>query len=141
MPSKLTTTINKIALLQNTTNSALINEFHQYMKSNGASERHQNNNLKAVIAFANFLGTDTTFLDVQLKEHITSFLDTKIKNVEEDPDKKWITTWNDYLHRIKQFFRWLYNQKKKDVEPKGLLKGENLTQQDWETPSFVRIRE
>jgi hypothetical protein len=60
------------------------------MKSNGASERHQNNHLKAVIAFANFLGTDTTFLDVQLKEQITSFLDTKIKNVQEDPDKKWI---------------------------------------------------
>jgi hypothetical protein len=67
LPSKLTTTINKIALLQNPTNSALINEFHQYMKSNCSSERHQNNNLKAVIAFANFLGTDTTFLDVQLK--------------------------------------------------------------------------
>jgi hypothetical protein len=60
------------------------------MKSNGVSERHQNNNLKAVIAFANFLGTDTTFLDVQLKEQIMAFLDTKIKNVEEDPDKKWI---------------------------------------------------
>ena len=114
MPSKLTTTVNKIALLPNPTNSDLINEFYQYMKSNGASERHQNNNLKAIIAFANFLGTDTTFFDVQLKGQIMSFLDTKIKNVEEDPDKKWITTWNDYLHRIKHFFRWLYNQK--DVE-------------------------
>jgi hypothetical protein len=51
------------------------------MKSNGASDRHQHNNLKAVIAFANVLGTDTTFLDVQLKEQKTSFLDTKIKNV------------------------------------------------------------
>ena len=104
MPTKLTTTISKIASLPNSTNSALINEFHQYMKSNGASERHQNNNLKAVIAFANFLGTDTTFLDVQLKEQIMSFLDTKIKNVQEDPDKKWITTRNDYLHLIKHFF-------------------------------------
>ncbi len=111
MPSKLTTTINKISLLPSPTNSALINEFYQYMKSNGTSERHHNNNLKAIIAFANFLGTDTTFLDIQLKEQIISFLDTKIKNVEEDPDKKWITTWNDYLHRIKHFFRWLYNQK------------------------------
>jgi integrase/recombinase XerD len=138
LPSKLTTTINKIALLHNSTNSALINDFHQYMKSNGASERHQNNNLKAVIAFANFLGTDITFLDVQLKEQITSFLDTKIKNVE-DPDKKWMTTWNDYLHRIKHFFRWLYNQK--NVEAKGLVKQEIVTQQDWETPIFARIRE
>jgi hypothetical protein len=109
------------------------------MKSNGSSERHQNNNLKAVIAFANFLGTDTTFFDVQLKEQITSFLDTKIKNLEGDPDRKWITTWNDYLHRIKHFFRWLYNQK--DVETKGLRRGEVITQQDWETPTFTRIRE
>jgi integrase/recombinase XerD len=138
LPSKLTTTINKIALLHNSANSALINDFHQYMKSNGASERHQNNNLKAVIAFANFLGTDITFLDVQLKEQITSFLDTKIKNVE-DPDKKWMTTWNDYLLRIKHFFRWLYNQK--DVEAKGLLKQEIVTQQDWETPIFAEKSE
>ena len=70
------------------------------MKSNGASERHQNNNLKAVIAFANFLGTDTTFLDVQLKEQITSFLDTKIKNVQEDPDKKWILIEFKILHNV-----------------------------------------
>jgi ribosomal protein L40E len=109
------------------------------MKSNGASERHQNNNLKAIISFANFLGTDTTFFDVQIKEQIMSFLDTKIKNLEEDPDKKWITTWNDYLHRIKHFFRWLYNQK--DVKAKGLRRGEEITQQDWETPTFARIRE
>ena len=95
MATKLTSTISKIASLPNSTNSALIDEFYQYMKSNGTSERHQNNNLKAVIAFANFLGTDTTFFDVQLKEQIMSFLDTKIKNVVEDPDKKWITTWND----------------------------------------------
>ena len=74
-------------MLENPTHSGLLNEFHQYMKSNGVSERYQNNDLKAVIAFANFLGTDTTFLDVQLKEQITSFLDTKIKDVE-DPDKK-----------------------------------------------------
>jgi integrase/recombinase XerD len=42
-------------------------------------------------------------------------LDTKIKNSEEDPDKYWITTWNDYLGRIKYFFRWLYNCKDKEL--------------------------
>jgi hypothetical protein len=79
MPVRLSTTVSKIASLPNATNAALISEFYQYMKSNGASESHQNNNLKAVIAFANFLGTDTTFLDIQLKEQIMSFLDTKIR--------------------------------------------------------------
>lgn len=128
MPTKLTT-ISKIASLPNSTNSALINEFHQYMKSNGASERHQNNNLKAVIAFANFLGTDTTFLDVQLKEQIMSLLDTKIKNVQEGPDKKWITTWNDYLHRIKHYLGGFTIRKMQRL--KDLVKREILTQQDW----------
>jgi hypothetical protein len=80
LPTKLTTTISKIASLPNPTNSALINEFHQYMRDNGVSERHQNNNLKAIIAFATFLGTGTTFFTVQVTEQITSFLDTKIKN-------------------------------------------------------------
>ena len=123
MAMKLSTTLSHITTVPNSINSKAITEFYQYMKSNGASERHQNNNLKAIIAFANFLGTDRTFLDIQLKEQITSFLDTKIKNLEEDPDKKWITTWNDYLHRIKHFFRWLYNQK--DAETKGLRRGES----------------
>jgi predicted kinase len=33
----------------------------------------------------------------------------KLENDEEDTEKKWITTWNSYLVRIKYFFRWLYN--------------------------------
>lgn len=42
-----------------------------------------------------------------------SFLDTKIKNDQIDPDKKWvITTWNDYLWRpLKLFFRLFHNKK------------------------------
>jgi hypothetical protein len=55
MPSKLSTTVSKIETIQNPTNSSLIGEFYEYMKINGASERHQNNSLKMVIAFANHL--------------------------------------------------------------------------------------
>jgi integrase/recombinase XerD len=36
---------------------------------------------------------------------LLSFLNIKIRSPEDDPDKKWITTWNDYLHRIKHFLR------------------------------------
>jgi flagellar motor switch protein FliG len=56
MPVKLTTTVKKIASIPNSINSALLNEFYQYMKSNGASESHQNNNLKELAAFAAFFG-------------------------------------------------------------------------------------
>jgi hypothetical protein len=74
MPAKLTTTVSKIAQVPNKTNSAIIEEFYTYMRAKGSSEQHQNNVLKTVIAYANFLGSETTFLDVQQKSQITAFL-------------------------------------------------------------------
>ena len=79
MPVQLTTTIHKISFVPNAINSVIILEFFEYMKQNGSSEHHQNNNLKAVIAFAAFLGRSTTFYDIHKKEQIIAFLDTKIK--------------------------------------------------------------
>jgi len=135
MPTKLTTTVSKIASIPNPVNSELIDDFYKYMTNNGASERHQNNSLKVVIAFAWFLGKDDSFYTIQKKEQIIAFLDTKIKNIQQDPDKRWITTWNHYLHRIKHFIRWLYNYRdKKDEE-------ERVAQSEWVTPFFARIKE
>ena len=57
MPAKLTTTVEKIKNLCNSNNSRLIFEFHDFMKENGTSERHQNNNLKAILSFAKFLNS------------------------------------------------------------------------------------
>jgi integrase/recombinase XerD len=136
MPLKLTTTISKIATVPNPTNAAIINEFYQYMKTNGASEHHQNNNLKVVIAFAKFLGPDISFYDIERKEQIIKFLDTKAKSAEEDPDKKWITTWNNYLHRIKLFIRWLHNYNSKQLQDYGT----SLQSEDWQTPEFAKIK-
>ena len=76
MPVRLSTTVSKIASLPNATNAALISEFYQFMKNNGASESHTNNSLKTNMAFAKFLGSDVTFYDVKRKEQITKFLDT-----------------------------------------------------------------
>lgn len=89
MPAKLTTTIKKISSVPNPTNSTVIQEFSKYMKENGSSEHHQNNNL-AIIAFASFLGSHTTFYGIQKKDQIAAFLDTKINR--EDNENKWITT-------------------------------------------------
>jgi hypothetical protein len=128
MVAKLSTTINKIEKLPNSSNSKIINDFLLYMKGNGSSERHQNNNLNVMIEFAIFLGPNITFYDVNKKEQILSFLDTKIKDSSIDPEKRWITSWNHYLVRIKLFFRWLYN---KDKE---------IDKDYWETPDFLRIK-
>ena len=64
------------------------------MKNNGLSERHMNNTLKTNFAFAEFLG-DIPLIDIDDRNKIISFLDSKIKSIQEDPDKKWITTWNE----------------------------------------------
>lgn len=54
-----------------------------------------------MIHFAEHIGTATSSYDVDRK-HIITFLDTKIKTEQIDSDKKWITTWNDYLWRLKR---------------------------------------
>jgi integrase/recombinase XerD len=107
-------------------------QFYEFMKRIGTSERYQNNNLKAIIAYSKFLQPSISFYQINSKNQIISFLDTKIKNSEEDQDKRWITTWNDYLVRIKYFFRWLYNCKDKELD--------DVPFSEWETPDFVQIR-
>ncbi len=128
MVAKLSTTIKKIEKLSNSSNRNIIKEFLMYMKNNGSSERHQNNNLNVIIEFATFLDSNTIFHDINKKDQILSFLDTKIKDSAKDPEKRWITSWNHYLTRIKLFFRWLHN-KDKEIE-----------KDYWETPDFLRIK-
>jgi hypothetical protein len=60
---------------------------------------------------AKFFGKDVNLVHLTKKEDILSFLDSKIKSKGDDPDGKWMRTWNDYLQRIKYFFRWFYNEK------------------------------
>jgi len=131
VPAKLSTTINKISFVPNPTNSAIIREFSEYMKANGSSDHHQNNNLKAVIAFAKFIGPHSTFFQIQTKNEIIRFLDTKIN--AEDNEKKWITTWNDHLNTLKLFFRWLYNARNRNLD-------DIARQSDSKTPPFARIK-
>ena len=41
--------------MPNSYNSITLNEFLFYMKNNGSSEKHQNNNLKVLIEYSKFL--------------------------------------------------------------------------------------
>ncbi len=70
MVAKLSTTINKIQNLPNSSNATIINEFLTYMKNIGSSERHQNNNLNVIIELTNYFGSKTTFYDINKKEQI-----------------------------------------------------------------------
>ena len=55
MPIKLSTTLAKIDLIENIENRQLVKQYNKYMNSIDASERHQNNNLKVIISYVNFL--------------------------------------------------------------------------------------
>lgn len=132
---KLSTTLNHILTIPNQANARVVRAYHEYLKSIETSENYQNQNLKQIIVFARHLGKETTFYNIEKKEQILEFLDTKIKQSEVDPDKKWITTWNDYLWRIKYFFRWFHNYKV--IKEKG---NEPLDPSEWHTPSFALIK-
>ncbi len=142
MPVRLSTTIAKISSsIPNKINSELVLEYHYFLEKNGASERHQNNALKAITAYAMYLGRDTRFFDIYKTDQIIAYLDKCIKPLDIDPEKKWITTWNDKSHRIKHFFRWLYNnnQLKREKEEEG-KSDSSLPQSEWVTPEFAKIR-
>ena len=103
MSIKISTLLSKVDSVSNKQNASIIMDFHRYMQYKGSSENHQINNLKVIIDFAKFLGSKE-FYSISKKEQILSFLNMKIKDGQQDPDKKWITTWNHYLNRIKLFF-------------------------------------
>jgi integrase/recombinase XerD len=86
------------------------------------------------LPFANFLGSNVTFHELRKKEQVLAFLNTKVKDPEQDPERRWITTWNHYLNRIRLFFRWLYNCKGKEVD------GKEINQSEYETPEFAKIK-
>ncbi|MGN6346728.1 MAG: hypothetical protein ACTHME_03400, partial [Candidatus Nitrosocosmicus sp.] len=133
LPAKLTTTIANIdSKVNNEVNRDLIKEFYNYLKNIDTSDNYQNGLLKVIIRYAEHLGQETTFYQIQDKEQIIKYLDLKRKMIEEDPDKKWITTWNDYLWRLKYFFRWLLNAKDKGLNAKSY--------ESWTTPIFINIK-
>ena len=133
MTAKLSTTVKNIEkYVSNEENVKLIFLFFEFMKKKSTSEGYQNNNLKAIIDYSKSLGPSITLDQIKTRNQITSFLDTKIKAVERDPDKRSITTWNDYLGRIKYFFRWLHNNDENRFD--------DVQFSDWQTPDFVRIK-
>jgi integrase/recombinase XerD len=107
------------------------------MKSTNAGEKHINNNLKIIMSFTNTLEQDIDLESVK-RAHVINFLDSKIKSPGEDPDKKWITTWNVYLNHLKYFFRWLYNEYNKNRDES--IESEYISQINWITPDFIKIQ-
>ena len=132
MPIKLSTLLNKVEELHFKENSETINKFYSFMKNNNSSERHIVNNLKVILNFENFFHPSKNLKEID-RQNIDAFLDSKIKSLEIDPEKRWITTWNHYLNHLKFFYRWVYNAyNEKNLSDKGFS--------DWVTPDFLKIK-
>jgi integrase/recombinase XerD len=86
MPVKLSTTVNNINTIPNKENQMLVKEFYEFMKTSGTSYKYQNNNLKTIIAFGKFLGPFVSFYSITKRDQIIKFLNTKIKDIANDPD-------------------------------------------------------
>ena len=95
------------------------------MIDNDKSERTQKNNLKSILNYVKWLD-DKSLDKIKNQNQILNFLNTKRKSNEIDPDQKWITTYNDYVIRLKHVFRWLYNKNKDEDE--------------WITPDFAKLK-
>ena len=134
MPAKLTTTIKNIDIkVTNQTNRQIIKDFYEYLQNIDTSENYQNGLLKVLIRYAEYIGINTTFYQIQEKEQILEFLDLKRKADNDDPDKKWVTTWDDYLWRLKYFYRWLHNTRDKWIYAKSY--------ETWNTPCFYKYED
>ena len=114
MPQKLETVLKHVEEIKSDVNRQLIYEYYKHLVSRDTSTNYQKDNVKLIYLLAKFLGESKSFIDVKDTETIAAFLDTRRKSKDEDPEQKWITTWNDYLWRLKMFYRWLYNARLKD---------------------------
>jgi integrase/recombinase XerD len=125
MGAKIKNVIAHINSMSNKKNISLILSYHNYLIDKGIVVNSQINNIKPIYYFAKHLDT-TNLTDVKDKLTITTFLNTLIKY--DDQDKKYLTTWNYYLEKIKGFYRWVYNN------------DESNDARDWTTPDFIKIR-
>ena len=134
MPQTLETVLTKVGHISNNVNKELILDYHRYLISRDTSINYQKDNIKLIHMFIKFIGESSPLYEFKNKETIVAFLDSKRKSHEEDAEQKWITTWNDYLWRLKMFFRWLHNVRMKEENQQNYHDIRN-----WITPDFVII--
>jgi hypothetical protein len=130
---RLENVLEQIETVENKVNKDLIDQFSKYLITKDASANYQRNCIKIMLMFADFLERkkEMNLTQTVSSDDIILFLDSRKRSNEEDPDQKWITTWNDYLWRIKIFYRWYYNTK--------ILKRNVFDSQNWKTPEFMTI--
>ncbi len=102
-------------------------DFYKYKISGQYTENNVGTYLKILKNFAE----ENPGLDLANaeRETILGFLDKRIKPLDDDPDQKWITTWNHYRDRLSTVYKWWLN------------KDSDVDEEDWKSPKmFAKIR-
>ena len=105
MTEKLETVLDKVSAIPNPVNSSLIQE--NFISSSWIITDQlaiRRIILRPHTFFSHELAPNITFYDIQKKEKILEFLNKRIKPKTVDPNKKWVTTWNDDLGRFSSSF-------------------------------------
>lgn len=96
---RLDNVLKQIDHIENKVNKDLINEFSKYLILKDASANYQRNCIKIMLMFSEFIEKQKglNLSQIDSSEEFLLFLDSRKRIREQDPDQKWITTWNDYL--------------------------------------------
>ena len=92
MPQKLETVLKHVKKIGNEVNRQLIKYDHRYLLSRDTTTHYQKDNIKLILMFSKFIGESKTSHNIKDRETIVSFLDTRRKNKEEDPEQRWTTS-------------------------------------------------
>lgn len=109
-----------------TQNAETIRAFDAFLEENRLSQGYKKNTMKSLILFCRYIADKP--LHKVSKNDVKAFLRSKERSSEVDMEQRWVTTYNDYLSRLKMFFRWLYN------------KDTNLPREEWTTPECVQMK-
>lgn len=103
---------------------SFILEYKKFVESDSYTE----NNLGTYLKILNLFAKESPGLDMRnpTKEEILVFLNRRIKSKNDDPEQKWITTWNHYRDRLSTVYRW-YENRDSDKE-----------QEEWSSPELFR---
>jgi hypothetical protein len=102
-------------------------DFYNYKTRGQYTENNVGTYLKIIKNFAQE-NPDTNLTELT-QDDILAFLDKRKKSPNDDPDAKWMTTWNHYRDRLLHIIKWHENYQS------------GLDEEDWTTPElFLKIK-
>jgi integrase/recombinase XerD len=132
LPPELKAVLTRVSRINNKHNRKTVDDFTTFLlNSKEIGDKHRARFLNTIIEFGIRLGP-TAFAQVR-KAEIKEFLNVRRtengvwERIINDPEGRWVSTYNLRLAFCRRFIRWYYNRDKDD-------------ENDWETPEWLKIK-